>query len=43
MVLLAFGHSQSMVQAYRVIFRMSDQLLKLILGCYMLGFIGHVV
>lgn len=35
---------QLMTRAYRVIFRMSDQLLELILSCYMLhGFNGHVV
>lgn len=32
-----------MIQAYRVIVRTSDQLLKLIFSCYMHWFIGHVV
>jgi uncharacterized protein YqgC (DUF456 family) len=40
---ISIGYSQSMTQAYRVIFRKSDQLLKQILSCYMLRFIGHVV
>jgi hypothetical protein len=40
---ISIGCSQSMTQAYRVIFRMSDQLLELVVSCYMLRFIGHVV
>lgn len=41
--LLAFGHSQLMTHAHRVIVRTGDQLLKLIFSCYTHGFIGHVV